>query len=827
MGGDGTGGRRPRPGSGYRWRVWRGWRRPGQLHACNFGGGAVDLDDPTVWLPINVGGNVEHLTSRVCFHLNLRGPNVSALAACATSLVAIHLAVRALRHGDCDLALAGGAGVATPHWPAYLAVDGGPVSLSGTVRPFDHQADGTVFGSGVGVVVLKRLDQALADGNHVHAVVLGTGIFNDGGGQKHSLAAPAIDGQIGAIAKALETAEVSAETIGFLEAHGTGTLVGDPIEVDATSQVFAGDTARTQYCALGAVKANIGHTASAAGVLGLIKACLALEYGVIPPNIHFERPNPRLDLPATPFYVPTELIPWRPNGHPRRAGVSAFGFGGNNAHVVLEAAPVVRARTHDDRAEIVVLSARTQAALDRQIAQVTDHLKTHPELHLEDVSHTLRTGRTVFPHRAALVASDTAEARDRLLSRTLYRGQAGDAPSVVFALPGQGSQWAGMGRALYEEDEGYRAEVDRCADLLQPDLDLDIRSLLHTEDEDAAEKIKQTVYSQPALFIVEYALATRLMACGIAPEAIVGHSVGELVAACIAGVFDLADALELVALRGRLMQACAPGSMMAVFLPAAAVRAYLDRDPAVEIAAFNAPEFTVVSGLSDDVERVRVNLEEDGVTYRVLRTSHGFHSATMEPAVAPFLQAVAGVERKAPRIPFVSNVTGRLITNAEATDASYWARQIRNPVQFVRGIETLAEFAGAVWIEVGPGKALSSLIRQQTDGAPIVSIFDGDRQGRTGFLDVLSQLWVAGVQMNYDSLADRTGQRTLVLPTYPFETQNYWIDPPIFQPETITDSATARGNPPDGADQPARRPAMAAGTRMAEGPAPIACSVGA
>ena len=289
----------------------------------NFGGGAVDLDDPTVWLPINVGGNVEHLTSRVCFHLNLRGPNVSAQAACATSLVAVHLAVRALRHGDCDLALAGGAAVATPHWPAYLAVEGGPVSPTGTIRPFDEQADGTVFGSGVGVVVLKRLDQALADGNHVHAVVLGTGVFNDGGGEKQSLAAPAIGGQIEAIAKALEVAGVSAETIGFLEAHGTGTLVGDPIEVDATSQVFCRDTTETQYCALGAVKANIGHTGSAAGVLGLIKACLALEHEVIPPNIHFDRPNPRLDLPATPFCVPTEAAPWLTNGHPRRAGVSA------------------------------------------------------------------------------------------------------------------------------------------------------------------------------------------------------------------------------------------------------------------------------------------------------------------------------------------------------------------------------------------------------------------------------------------------------------------------------------------------------------------------
>ena len=765
----------------------------------NFGGGAVDLDDPAVWLPMNVGGNVEHLTSRVCFHLDLRGPNVTAMAACATSLLAVDLAVRALRQGDCDLALAGGAAVHTPHWPGYLAVDGGPVSLSGTVRPFDERADGTVFGSGVGVVVLKRLDAAVADGNHIHGVVLGTGIFNDGG-QKHSLAAPAIDGQIAAISKALETAQVSAETIGFIEAHGTGTLVGDPIEVEATSQVYGRHTDEKQFCALGAVKANIGHAASAAGVLGLIKACLALEYGVIPPNPHFETPNPRLDLPATPFYIPTEAAPWPTNGQPRRAGVSAFGFGGNNAHVVLEAPPPQAARPPEEpRAELIVLSARTPTALDRQVERLADDLDRADALRLDDVAHTLQTGRTAFDHRAAVVASSLPEAGRHLSSRSVNRGEASADRPVIFALSGQGSQRAGMGQALYREDPVYQAEVDRCAELLAPHLGLDIRSLLHGEDEDATTQIMQTAFSQPGLFVVEYALARRLMAWGIEPAAMIGHSLGELVAACLAGVFSLPDALALIALRGRLMQACDPGSMMALFLSAAEAKQWLADD--IEVAAFNAPDLTVVSGPCEAIEHLGGRLDAEGLSYRVLRISHGFHSQSMEPVIAPYREAVARVERSAPTLPFVSNVTGQLITAAEATDPDYWANHIRQPVRFAEGVAALGTIADSVWLEVGPGGALSSLIRRQTDAVPVIAALDGDRQDRAGLLDVLSKLWVEGVPVNWSALRAGGGARVATLPTYPFETQTYWIDPPVFEPGDSSDHVPpANEEPPENED---------------------------
>ena len=781
----------------------------------NFGGGSVDLDDPDVWLPINVCTNLEHLTSRVCFHLDLRGPNVTAQAACATSLLAIHLAVSALRHGDCEVALAGGASVDTPHWPGYVSVEGGPLSPSGTVRPFDEAADGTVFGSGVGVVVLKRLDEALDQGDHVHSLILGTGICNDGG-QKNNLAAPALDGQITAIMKALDNARVGAETIGLLEAHGTGTFVGDPIEVEATSRVYRRDTAQKQYCPLGAVKANIGHTKAAAGVLGVIKTCMALERGIIPPNIHFERPNPRLDLPATPFYIPTKSARWSDNGHPRRAGVSAFGFGGNNAHVVLEAPPPPLARTSPHGPAIVVLSARTPAALDRQIDRLADHLNTHPEVHLEDVAHTLQVGRKPFDHRAAVVASRTAEASSSLSSHSVHRGQAGEERRVIFAFSGQGSQRAGMGHALYQDDPSYRADVDRCAELLVPHLNLDIRSLLHDEGDNAAKQIVQTAFSQPALFVVEYALARRLMACSVEPTALIGHSIGELVAACLAGVFSLPDSLALVSLRGRLMQACAPGSMMAVFLPAGKVQPRLEAE--VEIAALNAPDLTVVSGPDEAISRMESRLEAEGLGHKVLQTSHGFHSRSMEPAVNPFREAVSRVERSAPSLPFISNVMGRLITAEEATDPDYWANHIRQPVRFAPGVEALGEIPAAVWVEVGPGGTLSSLIRRQTDGVPVVSTLDGDRQDRAGLLDVLSRLWVEGVPLKWCGLGAGSGKRKVTLPTYPFEIKNYWIDPPVFQPERGTDQVPLKVEPlqeeeewlhvPAWREQPLRTPVL-------------------
>ncbi len=759
----------------------------------NFGGAAVDLNDPAVWLPINIGGAPEHFTSRVCFKLDLRGPNVTVMAACATSLVAVHLAVEALRNGQCDLALAGGANVMVPHWPGYLYTEAGPVSPSGTIRAFDHKADGTVFGSGVAVVALKRLDEAMADGDPIHGVILGTGVFNDGG-QKQTFTAPGTAGQVVAISRALEAAAVSAETIGYLEAHGTGTLVGDPIEVEATSTVFRRDTDEKQFCAMGTVKANIGHSGSAAGVMGLIKACMALEDQVIPPNIHFGTPNPLLNLVETPFHVPIEAEPWETPGHPRRAAVSAFGFGGTNAHVVLEEPPPPPATDRQGNGpQVVMLSARTPAALERATERLATHVAHHPELQLDDVAFTLHAGRKTFKERAAAVVSDLDELQTKLKKGLLHRGQAqtGQRP-VIFAFPGQGSQHLGMGLELYRDDDAYQAAVDQCAELLTPHLDCDIRTVIDSDSDRDAPRLQRTEFAQPALFVVEYALARCLMAAGVNPAATIGHSIGELGSACLAGVFSLPDALALVALRGQLMQACVPGSMLAVFLPVAEMDSRLIEG--VEIAAINAPDVTVVSGPSRAIEQVGERLEDKAIPFRRLKTSHGFHTLSMEPAVQPFRDAVAKVERSAPTIPFVSNVTGDVISDAEATDPEYWARQIRQPVSFSRGVETLAKSEGGVWLEVGPGNALASLIRRQLPEADILSGMEGEQQGASGLLEVLTQLWAKGVALEGDVLQPATGQHKVTLPTYPFEKRLHWIEPPLFEADREPSSRSLEGS---------------------------------
>ena len=583
-----------------------------------------------------------------------------------------------------------------------------------------------------------------------------------------------------AITRALEAAAIDPETVRYLEAHGTGTLLGDPIEVEAGSRVYGGNTDKKQYCAIGTVKTNIGHSGSAAGVMGLIKACLALRHGVIPPNIHFETPNPRLQLPDTPFYVPTEARPWVATAHPRRAAVSAFGFGGTNAHIVLEEPPPrSEARQQSDRSVVVMLSARTPVALEATRERLAEHLANHPDFGLHDVAHTLECGRKSFEKRAATVVSGSEELRGRLLAGDVFRGQARESRPVIFAFPGQGSQQPGMGKELYESDSLYREEVDRCADLLVPLLGKDIRTVLHSDSETDKKRLGQTELTQPALFVVEYALARRLMAAGAVPKVMIGHSVSELVAACLAEVFSLSDALKLVALRGRLMQACSPGAMLAVFLSAAETRARLSGE--LEIAAINAPDISVVSGGSDAVAQFHEELEGEGVASRRLRTSHGFHSISMEPALEPFCDAVSRVKRSAPRIPFISNVTGSLITTAQATDPGYWTEQIRQPVSFARGVETLTAEQGAIWVEVGPGNMLSSLISRQSPEVETVSVMELGPESDHRILAVMAQLWVKGVPVSGNGFVAADKPRKVTLPTYPFENRRFWIDPPIFQ----------------------------------------------
>jgi acyl transferase domain-containing protein/NADPH:quinone reductase-like Zn-dependent oxidoreductase len=766
-----------------------------------------DLDDPIVGLPLRLGNSLDFLPARVSFKLGLVGPSFAVQAACATSLIAVHLAVESLRRGECQVALAGGAAVEVPQVAGYLSGVDGMLSDSGWLRPFDAGADGTVFGSGIGVVVLRPLEDALAQGNPIHAVILGSATTNDGApADKASFVAPSVAGQRAAVARALAEAGVDPETIGYVEAHGTGTRLGDPIEVQALTEVYRRHTARTGFCALGSVKANVGHLRSAAGAVGLIKACLALEHGTLPPALHFERPNPRIDFAATPFIVGTEARRWDSPGHPRRAAVSAFGFGGSNAHVVLEAPPARPESARTGRRHLLVVSARTDRAVGRRLRDLQAHLEDHPAVPRADVAHTLRAGRQAFAHRAALVVDDEAPAapfgEDRLVSGVAGPG---DRP-VVFLFPGQGAQRPGTGRGLYAAEAIYRETVDHCAAILEPELGLDIRGLLHpvsAEAEAAArDALRQTRNAQPALFTVAYALARLVMSWGVAPGAMLGHSIGEYVAACLSGTFSLADALRLVALRGRLMQQCEPGAMLAVFLPEAELRPRLGE---LEVAAVNAPSVVVVSGPEAAIAGFAQELTAEGTGHRRLLTSHAFHSRMMEPALPEFRVAVARTRRQPPRIPFVSNVTGAFITAGEAVDPDYWARQLRQVVRFSDGVATLAGLGEPLFLELGPGRSLTGLLGQHGKAASAMAALAGHRADAAddeahAILETLGWLWCHGVPVDWSAFDAGRPARKVTLPTYPFQRQRHWLNPVRQVPAVTPADSSAEPAPAPGAE---------------------------
>jgi len=727
----------------------------------------------------------EFLATRVSHRLGLRGPSVSVGTACSTSLVAIHLACQALRGGECDLALAGGVTVAPDQGVGYLYQEGGILSPDGHCRAFDARAAGTVFGSGAGVVALKRLADALRDGDTIRAVVRGSAVNNDGAG-KLSFTAPGVEGQARVVSAALAAARVDPATVGYVEAHGTGTPLGDPVEVAALTQAFRAATDRTGFCALGAVKTNVGHLDTAAGVAGFIKAVLALEHRTLPPTLHFASPNPETVLEGSPFFVAATLREWRGNGAPLRAGVSSFGFGGTNAHVVLEEAPAPASPSPDAAPRLLVLSAKSGAALERMRGRLAAQLAAHPELPLADVAHTLQAGRTAHPYRWAAAVGDGDEARALLAAapRREVSRAADRSPSVAFLFPGQGTQYAGMARALYEREPVFRRELDRCAELLAPRLEMDPRSALFPAPggEDAAnELLGETRCTQPALFAVEYALARLWMSWGIEPGAMLGHSLGEYVAACLAGVFTLDAALGLVAARGRLMQALPPGAMLAVPLPQDELRPLLSAR--LSLAAVNGAAQCVVSGDAPAAAELEALLARRGVAARRLRTSHAFHSAAVEPILGAFAAGVRAARPAPPRIPFVSNLTGDWITAEEATDPGYWVRHLRETVRFADGVGRLLDDPTRVLLEVGPGDSLGAFARRHAAGAGRVVAGSLPRAGEPdpdgrAILAALGDLWTAGVEVDWAAVRGKERRRKVPLPTYPFERTGYRVPPP-------------------------------------------------
>ena len=723
-----------------------------------------------------IGNDKDHLTTRVAYKLDLRGPSITVQTACSTSLVAVQLACQALLGYQCDAALAGGVSVGFPQGAGHLHQPGNILSPDGRCRAFDAAAQGTVVGDGAGIVVLRRLADALADGDPILAVILGAAVNNDGS-SKVGYTAPSVDGQAEVIGMAHAVARVSAESISYVEAHGTGTALGDPIEIAALTQAFRAGTQARGFCGIGSIKPNIGHLNTASGVASLIKTVLALHHGSLPPSLHFEVPNPAIDFESSPFVVNAELRSWPRAATPRRAGVSSFGFGGTNAHVVLEEAPLRPAGGPSRALQLLVLSARTPAALDTVTTNLANHLEQHPEENLADVAHTLESGRRGLLHRRVVLAATVEEAAAALRSpsrSSTGEAESGAAPKIAFLFPGQGAQYPGMGADLYAREPVYRAVVDECAAILGPILGLDIRRPLH--DPAAADTLDGTAIAQPALFVTEMALARLWQSFGIRPDAMIGHSLGEYVAACLAGVFSLADALALVAARGRLMATVAPGVMITIDLAEIHVRPLLEES--LSLAALNGPSSVVASGPEAAVARLEARLAERGLQSRRLRTSHAFHSASMDPILGAFAAEVSKVNLHVPQLPYHSAVTGALITPAEATDPAYWAHHIRATVRFSPALFALAE--GRVLLEVGPGRALSALARQHGHTA-IATL--GSRNGQASdverVLGALGQLWIAGARVDWAGVRAGETRRRVHLPTYPFERQRHWVDLPI------------------------------------------------
>lgn len=744
-----------------------------------------DIDEfvgryPLGHFPTMLGALSDCLATRVSYKLNLRGPSFTIQSACSTSLVAICQACQSLLSWQCDLALAGGVSISFPQYRGYEYQPGAMGSADGTCRPFDAKACGTVFGSGAGVVALKRLEDALADGDRIHAVIKGFAVNNDGAG-KAAYTAPSVEGQMSVIAMAQAMADVDLDAMVYLESHGTATPLGDPLEFRALTQAFRARTESRGSCALGTVKANIGHLEAAAGVSGLINAINVLRHREIPPAVHFETPNPEIDLKPSPFYVNRSLQSFADSQKTPCAGVSSFGVGGTNAHVVIEAAPALEPAGSSAKSQLLVLSAKSEEALKQSAANLVAHFQQHPDIDLAAVAFTLQTGRRAFPHRRSVVCRNVDEAITALGQIAPGRVVTdGAAPQVVFLFPGQGSQSPGMGRSLYQADHGFRADFDTCADVLEPLLGIDLRAIFDPQ-QDLSGQLDQTWLAQPALFVVEYALAKLLERLGITPDSMIGHSVGEFVAACLSGVFTLEDALAMVATRGMLLQDLPPGAMLCVRMDEASLKPYLSDH--VSLAAANAPGLHVLAGSLEAIGDLERRLAQKGVATSRLATSHAFHSPMVEPAIAPFRESIRKFPLNPPRIPYVSTVTGDWVRTEDATDHDFWASHLRKPVLFSQAWQQLQAESGQVFIEVGPGKTLCTLARQHRTRPAQLATFallpnvpDVDEED-TDVIRALGALWEQGVMPDWNALHP-TGIRRCTLPTYPFQRQRFWIDPP-------------------------------------------------
>jgi phthiocerol/phenolphthiocerol synthesis type-I polyketide synthase E len=754
---------------------------------------------------LSLANDKDHLATRVAHQLNLRGPALSVQTACSSSLVAVHLACQSILNGECEMALAGGSSIRIPHRVGYWYEPGTMVSPTGHCKPFDIRSDGTIFGSGVGVVVLKGLQDALDAGDRIHAVIRGSALNNDGA-TKMNYAAPTAAGQGEVIAEAHAVAEVDAATISYVETHGTGTPLGDPIEIEGLRQAFGiSEEDRQGPCYLGSVKSNIGHLETAAGIAGLIKTILCLKHRAIPATLHYTSPNPELHLDRGPFAIRGQDGPWEWDG-PLRAGVSSFGVGGTNAHIVLEEAPPIIEPEAAPGPQVLLLSARTAESLNGARTALAAELSDAEELNLPDAAYTL-TRRRREPIRLAAVVNDQDDAAAVLgnaESENVFIGAApevqaatqSDSERVVFVFPGQGAQYIGMARGLYECEPVFRAHFEACASAFGAEMSFDLRAEVF---DGTGRNLERTDRAQPALFTVEYALAKLAESYGVRPAALAGHSIGEYVAATLAGVFDLPTAVKAVAMRARLMHASARGVMVAVALSPAALAEHLGSD--VDLAAINDPNSCVVAGSEESIRDFQARLAESGIVARRVRTAHAFHSRLMNPVIPEFTAFLSRLELREPKIPLLSNVTGSWMTASEATDPSTWARQIRETVRFADELDVLLASPDRVVVEVGPSGSLTASAMRHPNwsaGHRAVRLMRHQAQNRSDhdtFLLGLGQLWAAGVEVDWTPRLG--GERPLAsLPGYPFERQRHWVDYNPANRSTAVGDAGQAGGPP-------------------------------
>ncbi len=735
---------------------------------------------------IIIGSEDDYLATRVAFKLNLRGPAITVQTACSTSLVAVHMACRSLLDGECQMALAGGVCVRVPQKVGYLFKDSGIYSPDGHTRPFDVRACGTVFGSGVGVVVLKPLDAALADGDPVRAVIRGSAVNNDGA-RKAGFTAPSAAGQAAAIQKALDAGQIDPATISYIEAHGTGTLKGDPIEIEAIKLALGAGRSAESLCAVGSVKGNLGHADAASGIAGLIKTVLALEHEALPATVNFEQPNPACGLDESRFFVNSRLTPWKRGSRPRRAGVTSLGFGGTNAHVILEEAPAAT-RANPSRAwHLLVISAKTEAALQRSTQNLIGYFQENPGVDLASVAFTLQTGRAELSWRRIAVCESTADAVDAL--ETLDKSRAATAccgelrRPVTFLFPGHGSHAVNMTRELYETEPVMRQSIDACSELFKEFFHADLREVIFPasdRESEAAACLEKASYIQAALFMTSYALAMLWKSWGVEPDSVLGYSIGEVVAGTVSGVISLPDAVRLTAKRSRMMQELPPGAMVAVALSEQDLGSLMGDN--LDIGAINGPEHTTVAGSHEAMEPFKRRLDELRIPYKAITVPHGYHSRMMDPIISPYREVAASVNFRSPEIDFFSSLSGARATAEELTSPDYWAREAREPIRFSPAVEALAANENRIFLEAGPAQLLSKLVRSHpaiSKSHVVLSSCPGPQQPvpETRFaLWTLGRLWLAGQPVNWEGVSRGERPVRVALPGYSFERQRYWIE---------------------------------------------------